>query len=155
MEDLIPIFILTSPDVKELLADNQIDLVEVLQKEGINVSQEFAQDPTVDPKSGHKDVATVIMASAVLILAITPVLSKVIAALSHKKVVVKELVCLPVEDSSGNVVRNSSGEPILQWVERTHFLESSTEIESGKKISLKTPVGIAVSYEEAPSRFLK
>lgn len=154
MENQTQIFLFLSPDIEELLIDNETDLVELLQQEGIEVNQGFLKDPTKDAQSGHKDPTTVILASAALILAITPIVSKVIAALSHKKVVIKELVCVPVEDSSKNVVRDSSGEPILQWVERTRLLESSQKIELGTQISLKGPVGLEVTYEDSPAKSL-
>ncbi|NEP49827.1 MAG: hypothetical protein F6K65_13845 [Moorea sp. SIO3C2] len=154
MEDQIQIFLFISPDIKEILIDNETDLVELLQQEGIEVNQVIAKDPTTDAKSGHRDVTAVILASAALALAITPIISKLIAALSHKKVVVKELVCVPVEDSLGNVVRDSSGEPILQWVERTRLLESSEEMGSDTQISLKGPVGLEVTYGDSPTKLL-
>lgn len=154
MEDQTQIFFFLSPDIEELLVDNEIDLIELLQQEGIEVNQDFVKDPTTDAKSGHKDVTTVILASAALVLAITPIISKVIAALSHKKVVIKELVCVPVEDSGGNVVRDSSGEPILQWVERARILESSKEMRSDTQISLKGPVGLEVTYGDSPVKVL-
>ena len=154
MKDQTQIFLFTSPDIKEVLADNKIDLVEILKQEGIQLSQEFAKDPTENVKSRDREATAVILASAALILAITPILSKVIAALSHKKVIVKELVCIPVEDSGGNVMKNYHGEPILQWVERTRLLESSEEMRSDTKISLKGPVGLEITYEDSSTKAL-
>ena len=154
MEDQTQIFLFLSPDIQELLIDNEIDLVELLQKEGIELNKSFGKDPTTDAKFGHKDAVTIILASAALVLAITPIISKVIAALSHKKVLVKELVCVPVEDTIGNVVKDSYGEPILQWVERTRLLESSEEMRSNIQISLKGPVGLEVTYGDSPTQAL-
>ncbi|WP_334731215.1 hypothetical protein [Nostoc sp.] len=154
MQDQTQIFLFLSPDIEELLVENQIDLVEFLQQEGIEADQVIAKDPTTDAKSGHRDVTTVILASAALVLAITPIISKLIAALCHKKVVVKELICLPVEDSGRNVVRDSFGEPILQWVERARFLESSEKMRSDTQISLKGPVGLEVTYGDSPTKTL-
>ena len=149
MENPTQIFISVSPEIEELLLDNQVDLVELLQQEGMNVTQEFAKDPTADANSGYKDPTSVILASAALVLSITPFLSKIISALSHKRVLVKEKVFVPVEDSSGNVVRDSSGEAILHWVERSRFLESSDGMSSNTKISLKGPLRLEIIYEDS------
>lgn len=154
MKDQTQIFLFASPEIEEILINNQIDLVELLQQEGIEVRKEFAKDPATDANSGHKDVTAVILASAALVLAITPIISKVIEALSHKKVLVKELVCIPVENSNGDVVKDSYGQPILQWVERTRFLESSKEMHSNSQISLKGPVGFEITYSDSPTQAL-
>jgi len=154
MEDRTQIFVFTSPEIEELLLDNQIDLVALLQREGINVSKGFAKNPASNAKSGCKDPTTVILASAALILSITPIISKIIASLSHKKVVTYEWQCLPVEDSNGNVVRDDYGKPILQWVERARFLESSTERQSDYQIYLKGPVGLEIGYTDSPKKIL-
>jgi len=154
MEGQTQIFFFISHDIEELLIDNGIDLVEFLQQEGIEVNQDFATDPTTDSKSSYRDPTTIILASAALVLAITPIISKLIAALSHKKVLIKELVLVPVEDSSGNVVKDSYGEPILQWIERVRLLESSEKIGSATQISIKGPVGLEISYKDFPTQSL-
>ncbi len=115
----------------------------------MDVRQEFAKDPTADANSGCKDATSVILASAALVLSITPFLSKIISALSHKRVLVKEKVLVPVEDSSGNVVRDSFGEPILHWLERSRLLESSEEMPSKTKMVLKGPYRLEVTYEDS------
>ncbi len=150
MKNPTQMFISLSPEIEELLFDNQVDLVELLQQEGMDVRQEFAKDPTADANSGYKDATRVIWASAALVLSITPLLSNSISALSHKTVLVKEKVLVPVEDSSGNVVRDSFGEPMLHWLERSRFLESSEEMPSSSKISLKGPLRLEITYEDSP-----
>jgi hypothetical protein len=150
MQDQTEIFIFASPEIQELLADNQLDLVELLKQEGIEVGKGFAKDPTASGDSTQKDPTGIILASAALILAITPLISKVLTALSRRSIVIRELVCVPVEDSNGNVVRDRSGEPLLQWVERSRLLEQSEQLQSATQISLKGPVGLEVSYSDSP-----
>ena len=149
MKNPTQIFISLSPEIEELLFDNQVDLVELLQQEGMDVRQEFAKDPTADANSGYKDATRVILASAALVLSITPLLSKSISTLSQKTVLVKEKVLVPIEDSSGNVVIDSFGKPIVHWVERPRFLESSEEMPSNTKISLKGPFRLEVTYKDS------
>lgn len=151
MQDQAQIFIFTSPEIQELLADNQLDLVELLKQEGFDVSRGFAKDPTDSVGSTQKDPTGVILASAALILAITPLVSKILTALSRRSVVTRELICIPVEDSNGNILRDRFGEPILQWVERSRVLTAESEgLQSGTQISLKGPVGLEVSYSDSP-----
>lgn len=154
MPDQIQAFVFASPEIEELLADNQIDLVELLKQEGIHVDKGFAKDPTITAKAGQKDPTGILLGTAAIILALTPILSKTITAISRKNVVVHELVCIPVEDSNGNVVSDSSGEPVLQWVTRARLLESSNSTDSNTQILLKGPVGFEISYSDVPTKTL-
>ncbi len=150
MEDEVKIFVFVSAEIQELLADNQTDLVELLNREGIEVKWGFALDPTVSPDSAYKEPVSIIFASAALILALTPTISKVIAAISHKTVQVDEMVLIPVEDSQGNVVRDASGNPILHWVKRRKIMESSKDIPEESSMSLKGPMGLELTYSASP-----
>ncbi len=155
MEDQQKLFVFASPEIQLLLADNQVDLADLLKKEGISVSQGLAQDPAISNASIHKDPATVIFASAALALSLTPIITKVIAALSHKSVVVHELILIPVEDSEGNIVYDQAGQPILRWVRRTRIVESSEQPHEAMSISLKGPFGWEIQYSSTPQKLEK
>jgi hypothetical protein len=126
MEGQTEIFVLASPEVEDILADNGINFEELLKREGCAVKEHKGQDP-VQLGSGEKDVVTIILASAALVAALTPILSKAIQSLTYKDVVVYETVLVPVEDSAGNVVRDSSGQPKMQWIKRSKLLESTRD----------------------------
>src|SRR5262249_2004840 len=116
MEERTRLFVFASPDVQELLTGYRIDLVELLAEEGVEVGQAFAENPATSLDPGLKEPATVILASAALVLALTPIISRALDRLTRKSVVVKEMILVPVEDSQGNVVQDSLGKPILQWI---------------------------------------
>ncbi|MBD1806316.1 hypothetical protein H6F98_12755 [Microcoleus sp. FACHB-SPT15] len=126
MEGQTELFVLASPEVEDILADNGINLEDLLKREGCAVKEHKGQDPA-KLGSGEKDVAIIILASAALVAALTPILSKAIQSLTYKDVVVYETVLVPVEDSAGNVVRDSSGEPKMQWIRRSKLLESTRD----------------------------
>lgn len=154
MQDQIQAFVFASPEIEELLADNQINLVELLKQEGIQVDKGFAKNPTITAASGQKEPTGVLLGTAAIILALTPILSKTITAVSRKDVVVHELVCVPVEDSNGNVIQDGSGAPVLQWVTQARLLESSNSTDSKTQILLKGPVGFEISYSDLPTKAL-
>jgi hypothetical protein len=139
------IYLLLAPEVQAELADNEIGLEDLLSGEGISVSTALADDPT-SRTDGKKEPVTVIIATAALIVALTPILSKVLGALTHKQVLVTEKVLTAVEDSQGNVLKDKGGEPILQWVDRTRFVETS-KAPTNRKLEIKA-VGIDVRYDE-------
>jgi hypothetical protein len=153
METPHQIFIFASPEIQELLADNETNLVELLNQEGIAVSRGYAQDPTQNRNVGNKEPVSILLATAALILALTPTISKVITALSHKTVEVEEMVLLPVEDSQGNVVHDAAGNPILQWIKRKQLKEIAKVLPEETSISLKAPtVGFELTYKASPKQ---
>lgn len=145
------IFIFESAEIQELLADNQLDIVDLLKHEGVDVNGGYSRNPVTPENSRYKDPTTVIFGTAAIILALTPIVSKLLAALSRRGIIVREVICVPVEDSNGNVIRDGSGEPILQWVERSRFLSNSDSNHSNSQISLKAPLGIEILYEDDSS----
>ncbi len=154
METQQQVFIFASPEIQELLADNETDLVELLNQEGIVASRGYAEDPTQSRDAAYKEPITVIiLASAALVVALTPTISKVIESLSHKAVEVEEMVIVPVEDSHGNVVRDATGQPILHWVKRKQLKETTQAPPEETSLSLKAPVvGFELSYKASPKK---
>ena len=136
MENRTEAFIFASPEIEQLLADNGVSFDEALRREGYDVSKGASSDPASDAEVGTRAVATTILASAAVIAALTPVLLKIIESLTYKGAIVHDTVLVPVEDSSGNVVTDSSGEPKLQWVRKAEFLESSRG-NSAQEIKIK------------------
>lgn len=145
MENQEPVFVFASPEIQEILTDNQISIVDILRQKGFDVSEGFAQDPAQGAGSGYKDAATIILASAGLIAALTPIISQVISTLAHRAVLVREIALLPVVDDQGNVVRDASGEPTLYWAPHTRLIES-TEPQGASSVSVQG-LGIKISLE--------
>jgi hypothetical protein len=152
MKDSVEIFIFTSPEIEQLLTDYQTDLVELLKRQDIDVQYGVASDPTATSFQ-EKSAPKVIIASAALALSLTPIVSQAIQSISPKGIVVHEMIFVPVEDSQGNVVRDASGKPVLQWVKRDRLQEFDQQIDTTSQVSLKG-FGLEVTYSNSPTETL-
>lgn len=132
----LPIFL--SPGIKSLLAENDTDLAQLLRAEGYEFDSAIAGDPT---KPGQKDVALILIASAALIAAATPVITRLLETLANKPIVVTKRVPQEV------VARN--GKKKTKWVDDvTIFQPEKTTVKQetsiggfGLSISLKSETG--------------
>jgi len=140
--------LLPSPELDAFLDENGTDLVEILGNEGIVVGRSRTADPAGTAGARDKDPVSILVASAGVALALVPALTRILSALTHKKVVVKEMILVPVEDSKGNVVRDAAGNPALHWVERTRMLESAEPPQPNTSVNLEGPVGLKFAYSE-------
>lgn len=147
MENPTEIFIFASPEIEQLLADYQTDLVELLKRQDIDVRYGTTSNP-VAIDFQEKSAPKVIIASAALALSLTPILSQAIQSIAPKGIVVHEIVCIPVEDSQGNIVRDASGEPVLQWVRRDKLQEFNQQIDTTSEVSLKG-FGVEITYSNS------
>ena len=128
MESKEELFVFTSPDVEAIFTENGTSLADLLKRKGYDVEQGFGKDPTkASSRDSTREIATTILASAALAAALTPIVLKVLQSLTHKDVVVHEVVLVPVEDSAGNVIKDASGEPVMRWVKRSKILESTRD----------------------------
>jgi hypothetical protein len=146
MESEKTVFLYPDPEIQALLADNETDLVDLLRREGLNVRSGPETEPGLPIGLRHKEPASVIVASAALIAALTPALVRLIEALAHRSVVVEEKVLQPVENSKGEVVRDKLGEPVLQWVNRAKVIQSTLPHSDAPTVDIKGPIGISISY---------
>jgi NADPH-dependent ferric siderophore reductase len=113
--------VILGQDVAELFQDNDTDLATLLARDGAHIASVAATDPA-GTAFGDKDVALVVLAVAALSSTLTPAIIRVVNRLTHRPVVVKEVVLVPVEDSAGRVVVGPAGEPMLHWMERSRAL---------------------------------
>ena len=142
MTDSTEAVLLISSEVEAALLGSGVSIEELIDQANMPVEVKAGTDPAAD-STGTKDPATIMVASAVVIAALTPILKKIIRSLSDKEVVIREKRLVPVEDSSGDIVRNGAGEPILHWV----CVAKETIAESSEpKIALKGPLGIEISF---------
>jgi hypothetical protein len=150
MEQHETVYVFASREVQGLLADSETDLVELLNREGLPVRRGFARDPAHANDAGHKEPTSVILVSAALVAALTPTLAKIIAALSHKAVAVEEEVAVPLEDSTGRVVRGAAGEPVIHWVKRARIVESTEKPQEQSSWSIKG-LGLRIDFKTTPT----
>lgn len=135
-----------SPEIEEVLADNGASMVELLQAEGLDL-QRSATYPKGVADSGAKEPVTIILASAAVIAALGPVVTKIISALSRKQVVVTNRVLVPVETTDGKVVCDKEGNPVFQWVDEVSIVESRVPSSETTSASIDTPLGFKFTFK--------
>jgi hypothetical protein len=138
------VVLLLPPEAQALLDDNGIDLVEQLNRRGLQVERGHGHDPVTEGEGQSRDVVTVILASAGLVTAIGAAVCMVLEALGrNKSFIADEVELTPVVDSAGAPVVGKDGEPVLYWKNTKKLIEargrdsdSSVEI-SGPGIRIK------------------
>src|SRR4051812_35479008 len=107
MEEQERYFFFPAREVQELLANYHTDIIDVLQREGLNVSPGYVPDPAAPVDAPEREpVSVIILASAALAGVLAPTINRVISELARKKVLVTEMMCVPVRDSNGDIVRD-------------------------------------------------
>lgn len=111
------------------------DLEALLQANGLTFQQVLASakatdlTPVSDPGvvEGTREIATIMMASAALIAAATPLIVNSFKAMTQRPVVVKEMELVPLLDGNGHAVTGATGEPVVTWREKHVLLEPKQE----------------------------
>ena len=149
MEIKTPVFIFTSPEVQDFLDDYGVDLVSLLQEQDVEVNWGMASNPAITDIS-EKSASKVILASAALVVALTPLLSQALQSVTPQGVIVEEVRCLPMTDKEGNLIKDPSGKPIMQWVKKEEFQEFSKQ---NHRVGIEG-FGIKIGYDNHPSNTL-
>jgi hypothetical protein len=144
------LYISFDPEIEALLADNFIDLEGALRQAGHDVTLEHTSRPGGRAASAGKEPATILVATAAVILAATPVIREIIQSVSRRPVVLKQRRLIPVEDSKGNVVLGTDGQVVLQWVEAADVKALPTTSTDEQNVDVKGPLGIHISYASKP-----
>ena len=110
------VFFFLAPEVEDFLIENDIGVRQILQKSGLATVAQLGENPASN-SAGEKEPATILLASAAVIAAATPILRELIRNISGREAVVREQHLVPVEDSKGKLVRDAEGAPILHWVD--------------------------------------
>ncbi len=141
------VVLLPSDELEQMLEGKGTSIDEVLEQNG------FSTAPGTNPAarggpSSKREAVSIILATAGLVMAATPSISKSVHALLRRSLVVDEMVLAPVEDSAGNVVKDSrTGEPITHWVSRKRLLDAGPSALK-TTINLEGPVGLKLSLQE-------
>jgi hypothetical protein len=139
------------PQIEALLADNHIDIASVLRGAGLDIRLDRTAQPVNAVSSSTKDPATVLIASAAVLLAATPILREIIQSIARRPIVVKQRKLVPVEDSKGQVMVGKNNQPILHWVDVTEVSTQTNPSSDQQTVNVKGPLGIQISYESKPS----
>jgi hypothetical protein len=148
-DDQVEIFLFPSREVREVLADNETDVAELLERNGVRVVQRVVPDPRPVRGASYREPVTVLLASAALVAALTPILARAIESLSRKRVVVYEEATEPVVDANGNPIRDANGQILERRTRKPLLLESGSTKET-TSLSIKGPLQIAIEFETSP-----
>jgi len=64
-----------------------------------------------------------------------------------------EVVLVPVEDSDGNVIKDASGEPVMNWIKRSKILESTRD-QNQQEINIKA-LGFEIEIRSSGSQEIR
>jgi hypothetical protein len=139
------VFVFPSSELEALLETKGSSIDEILAEAGF--SSGTSTNPAHEGESATKEPVSIILASAGIIMAATPSISKIIQALLRRSLVVEEMVLVPVEDSAGKVVNSALGEPMTHWVSKKRLLDQAV-IPLKTSVSIEGPVGLKLSLKE-------
>ena len=130
------VHVFLSPGIKALLAENATDLEGLLRSHGHDVQARLAAGPNAS--QGEKDVALILVASAAVIAAATPLLTRLLETLGNRPVVVTRKV--------PRKIRTKDGKLKTKWIEETEVktvqkakVKQETQLKGlGFEISLKS-----------------
>jgi hypothetical protein len=153
-DERFEVSLFVDPEIERLLIESRTDVPSLLRRGGIDVQQSsgsLAAAPT-----GEREPVTVLLATAAVIVAMTPTLREAIRALSRRDVMVTERVPVPLLDGEGEAIRDGRGRPMVEWVNRKRRLRSDTGLTStSDETSIKGPLGIEISYKSSTDEGLQ
>jgi hypothetical protein len=134
------VYVFLSREVENYFVENEISVREIIYQSGLNFNLGISQNPASDA-IGEKEPATIILASAAVIAAATPLLVNILEKIIGREVVIRERRLVPVEDSNRNIVHDKNGDAILHWVD---IAKEKIEETEQYKVSIKG-FGIEIS----------
>jgi len=148
MNEKKSVHLFVDDDLQTLLYENKYDLAEMLIQKGYDVNSSYEKNPTysIDNVS-RSSAAEIIIASAALILSLTPVIQSIIETLTHKEVVVVNKVAVPVQTKEGKIVKDSYGNPLLNWIDIVQIEETTNKSPEEIVLSMKGPFGWEIKYK--------
>ena len=114
MSDLTQAYLILTPDLERVFADADVDLNDLIRRAAPDVRIEMGENPAAKV-AGQKEVVTILIASAAVIGALTPVLKELIRAATNRPVVATELTPVPLLDREGKPILRPNGEPAVEW----------------------------------------
>ncbi len=118
------IYLELSDEMQGALADNGLDLADLLRREPVDATVAHGVLP-VQTESGarEREVATVVLAGAAAVAAVGFAVSQCLRAIYAKPQRVTWYEPEEVRDAQGDVVRDGQGQPVFKKVKRHQLLE--------------------------------
>jgi hypothetical protein len=105
-------YLLLGSDFMSLLSSNGLTLGQVLKTAGIDDLREV---PDPAHTEGQREVFMVLIGSAAIVAAVTPLITNVVKTLVNRPVVTRSRTLAPATDKSGKVLVGKDGQPLMQW----------------------------------------
>jgi hypothetical protein len=109
------------PELGRKLAESGVSLRDLAQRANIP-GLEVGSDPAT-PADVKAEPITILLGTAAVIAAATPVLTRLIEAMGFHGSIVKEKKLAAVLDGNGNVIKDKDGNPIVAWEDEYKALE--------------------------------
>ncbi|MBB4232166.1 hypothetical protein [Rhizobium mongolense] len=138
-------YLFFSSDILRKLHANNLSPADVLKKAGVH-DLKAVSDPAV--KAGHRDVMSILIGSSIAVAAATPLITRVLATLINKPVIVYKRELKPALDGRGEVIRDNDGQPIFVWSEAS----TADRGPGDPKMATKTTItrnGVELSVSES------
>jgi hypothetical protein len=118
-------------EAQGLLAENSIDLIAQLRKDGLNISREPLPAGIPAPETG-KEVLLTLVAIGITFPMIASGIARILDALGrNRKFLVTECELMPVLDGAGKPLKHAGGEPVMYWAEKQRLVEA-VQVSEGK-----------------------
>jgi hypothetical protein len=146
------IYLELSNEIQELLADNDLSIKDILQREEIDAIVTQGIPPfQAEDGARTKDVITIVLAGSFAVAAISFAISQVLNTLHHKPYFVEYYENVELRDAKGSVLKDREGNPLFKTVKRHEILEPSKENQKKEfeaKFSLVNGIVIKFGSEE-------
>ncbi|MDI7865303.1 hypothetical protein MRS76_25760 [Rhizobiaceae bacterium n13] len=136
------IYVKFSDEVVNAMQENGISVEMVLKAakvEGLQV----VEDPA--SSSGKRDIFMILLGSAAVVAAATPLITKVIQSILDRPIVTEDIEMTPSLDAGGKVIRDKHHQPVMTWKKSTKIDRGTTSDSLSAKIKAdKTGIEIGV-----------
>ncbi len=146
------IYLELDDELKNVLEDNELDISDLLQNEGIEavVKPGTAPYQTEDNDARDKEPISIIIACSIAIVPIVWAISKGLSTLYNNKPIVEKISELvELRDANDNILMNKDGNPIFKKIERYVILQPKLEekLEIKATFDLRNGIVIQISSE--------
>jgi hypothetical protein len=117
------LYIVLSAELNRLLSENSVSLTDILAKGHFSAADASIVSNPAASQQGVKEVATIILASAAAVAALTPLITRVVRLYTQRPIVVEDTELVPIYHEDGRPVFRSSGELLLQWQRKKRLLQ--------------------------------
>ncbi len=149
--DEVKIYLELSDEVEQLLNENQITIKNLLQTQGIEVSETYGSlpyqpEPGVEEKGG---IVPIIIASSALVLSSGFAISQVLNEINDRPYLVEIEELEELRDEKGNVIFDDQGNPYLKSSKKPVLIEPTQKnIEREMEINLSETKGIVIKVTQ-------